>query len=62
MPDQFEYVIDNDPDLRYTRMLGAGACGSVHEVLHQKIVEADLDLLYPWESGLTLEYKTDGSH
>jgi hypothetical protein len=29
-----EHATDNNPDLQYTRMLGAGAFGSVHEVLY----------------------------
>jgi len=30
----FEYATDNDTGLQYTRMLGSGACGSVHEVTY----------------------------
>jgi len=29
----FDYVTDNDPDLHYKKILGAGGYGSVHEVL-----------------------------
>jgi hypothetical protein len=29
----FVYVIDNDPNLLYRKILGAGGYGSVHEVL-----------------------------
>jgi hypothetical protein len=29
-----EHATDNNPDLQYIRMLGAGAFGSVHEVLY----------------------------
>ena len=30
----FEYATDNDNGLQYKRMLGSGACGSVHEVTY----------------------------
>ena len=29
----FDYVIDNDPNLHYKKILGAGGYGSVHEVI-----------------------------
>jgi hypothetical protein len=30
--NKFEQATDNDPDLQYIRMLGAGSFASVHEV------------------------------
>ena len=47
----FEYVTDNDSDLRYVRKLGSGGYASVHEVFSQYVDESDLDILRSWEEG-----------
>lgn len=40
--NSFGYATDNDPNLRYGKVLGAGGYGSVHEVLCRLCMEAKL--------------------
>jgi hypothetical protein len=43
---EYDFVIDNDPDLKYIRELGHGAFGSVHEIfdIREKKVAPDNSL------------------